>query len=122
LSMEEDKTKRTLDIAEADSAINTEYKQAMIGAIGRKDLDTMTALELTQFVPSEIKLAGGQKFDLSGYETRIGLRAQQLMVQNKMGSHDAMQQAIADEISSSGITPDVGLLTRISSAMKSVFN
>jgi len=122
LSMEEDKTKRTLDIAEADSAINTEYKQAMIGAIGRKDLDTMTALELTQFVPSEIKLAGGQKFDLSGYETRIGLRAQQLMVQNKMGSHDAMQQAIADEISSSGITPDVGLLTKISSAMKSVFN
>ena len=122
LSMEEDKTNRTLDIAEAESDINTKYKTAMIGALGRKDLDTMTAVELTQFVPPKIKLAGGQQFDLSGYETRIGLRAQQLMVQKKMGSHDAMQQAIADEISSSGITPDVDLLTRISSAMKSVFN
>ena len=120
--MEEDKTNRTLDIAEAESDINTKYKTAMIGALGRKDLDTMTAVELTQFVPPKIKLAGGQQFDLSGYETRIGLRAQQLMVQKKMGSHDAMQQAIADEISSSGITPDVDLLTRISSAMKSVFN
>ena len=121
LSMEEDKTKRTLDIAEAESDINTKYKTAMIGALGRKDLDNMTAVEFSAFVPPEIKLASGESFDLSGYETRIGLRAQQLMVQNKMGSHDAMQQAIADEISSSGITPDVDLLTRITSAMTSFF-
>jgi len=116
LSMEEDKTKRTLDIAEADSAINTEYKQALINKTNRNP-NTMTALELSSFVPNELKLPQGT-FDLSSLKPNISLKAKQL-IDEGMGSFDAMQKAIADEIINSGLTPEVGFFDGLGNTLKS---